>query len=41
MNRSQDSTQTKEKNLEFLFQDETRDGKTSRFWKFVTQEVKK
>jgi hypothetical protein len=30
-----------EKNLEFLFQDETRDGKTSRFWKFVTREGKK
>src|SRR5215208_1705621 len=29
-----------EKNLEFLFQDETRDGKTSRFWKFVTREGK-
>jgi hypothetical protein len=27
-----------EKNLEFLYQDETRDGKPSRFWKFVNRE---
>jgi hypothetical protein len=27
-----------EKNLEFLYQDETRDGEISRFWKFVSRE---
>ncbi len=27
-----------EKNLEFLYQDETRDGEMSRFWKFVSRE---
>lgn len=27
-----------EKNLAFLYQDETRDGETSRFWKFVSRE---
>lgn len=27
-----------EKDLEFLYQDETRDGETSRFWKFVSKE---
>lgn len=30
-----------EKHLEFLYQDETRDGETSRFWKFVTREDEK
>ncbi len=27
-----------EKNLAFLYQDKTRDGETSRFWKFVSRE---
>lgn len=30
-----------EKNLEFLYQDETKGGETSRFWKFVSRESKK
>ena len=30
-----------EKNLEFLFQEKTRDGETSRFWKLVSGEGKK
>lgn len=30
-----------EKKLAFLYQDETRDGETSRFWKFVSRENEK
>jgi len=30
-----------EKNLAFLYQDETRDGETSRFWKLVSREGEK